>query len=239
MLKIDTNSKKPQLGIVRIIKLTLKVAVAMFALLFAVALITVLFGKDKEIVAAAEQRKENLAQEAEVAAGDHKAIGISESAKTPTLPTQQQEFMRIINEARAAYSSAPNEMLKGKVRVDRKQKLCKLLTRGRVDNWIGTIAELESSSEGKGVLAVEIEGEDILIKTWNNDFSDIGDRSMINPNSPLFASVSAMSEGDRIIFSVVFYQSREDCLNEGSLTQQGSVLEPEFIFKFSDVKPLQ
>lgn len=232
---MNTNSEKPTLRVVRIVKLTVKTVIVLFALLFGAALLSVLFGKDKEIIKAAEKQQETLS------ASDSQAdapVTVAETHSEPSLPTKQAEFINIINGARDAYSNAANEMLEGKVRVDRKQKLCKLLNRGRVDGWIGTIAKLESSSEGKGVLAVEIEGEDIFIKTWNNDFSDILDHSMINPNSDLFNAVSRMSEGDRVLFSGGFYQSKEDCFKEVSITQRGSVTEPEFLFRFSAVKAI-
>lgn len=232
---MNANLEKPTSRVARIVKLTVKTTIVLFALLFGAALLSVLFGKDKEIIEAADNRQKTLSvSDSE----ETKPVTVAETHSEPSLPTKQTEFISIINGARDAYSNAANEMLEGKVRVDRKQKLCKLLNRGRVDGWIGTIHELGSSSEGKGTLAIEIDNEGIRIKTWSNDFSDIVDNSMINPNSTLFEMVSHMREGDRVMFSGGFYQSKEDCFREVSITQQGSVMDPEFLFRFSAVKAI-
>jgi hypothetical protein len=86
------------------------------------------------------------------------------------------------------------------------------------------------------VLAIEI-GKDIVIKTWNNAVSDAGDKTLIDPASPLFSKASSLAEGKQVVFSGTFRPSSTDCVKEGSLTMNGSLMEPEFIFRFSDVSP--
>jgi hypothetical protein len=75
------------------------------------------------------------------------------------------------------------------------------------------------------------------VQTWNNALSDIEDDTLIDPKSALFAKASALSVGQEVTFSGAFRPYTTDCIREGSLTLSGSITEPEFIFRFSDVSP--
>jgi hypothetical protein len=157
-------------------------------------------------------------------------------AMSQTLPPDQQDFVRVVDSARNAYKSAANEMLKGVERVNRRKAICKTLNSPNVKNWVGKIVQLRSAGkDARGVLAVSI-GTKITLKTWNNDFSDLDFGTLINTDSPLFASVSAMKVGDSVVFSGHFFPSEEDCVKEGSLTTGGSMNDPEFIFRFRQVE---
>jgi hypothetical protein len=48
-----------------------------------------------------------------------------------------------------------------------------------------------------------------------------------------------MKIGDKARFSGEFFEDRDDCFKEGSLTFDGSLREPEFIFRFSDLSSTQ
>jgi hypothetical protein len=47
-----------------------------------------------------------------------------------------------------------------------------------------------------------------------------------------------MKEGDEVVFSGTFFASDVDCVEEHSMGLQGSMSEPEFIFRFTSVKPM-
>lgn len=153
-------------------------------------------------------------------------------------PTEQKEFVNIVNESRTAYKAASNDMAKGGVRSDRKDAICRLLTPGHKENWVGVIESLDSNSEGKGILSVSI-GNDITLETWNNALSDIASNTLINTKSNLFQIVSTMQEGDHIVFSGSFLRSNIDCVEEQSLTLNGSLSSPSFTFKFLSAMPLE
>jgi hypothetical protein len=155
----------------------------------------------------------------------------------PDLPAGEKEFIRITIEKAAAYRAAPNDLAKGGIRNARKVAICNGLPSPQVQDWIGTIYNLSSNNEGKGVLEVQI-SHDVYIKTWNNSFSDIGDQTLIDPNSDLFRTLSNLKGGSAIKFSGSFLPSDTDCIREGSLTQSGSMTEPEFLMKFNRVEPL-
>lgn len=154
------------------------------------------------------------------------------------IPSEQSEFVRIIENARAAYNAAQNDMAKGGIRSERKQAICNLLKSGYKENWIGSINELSSNSEGKGVLSVSI-GEKITLETWNNALSDFSAQTLIDPHSELFKTVSKLQEGDEIVFSGHFFAGDNDCIEEQSFTLNGSLKTPSFTFQFVKVMPFE
>jgi hypothetical protein len=156
------------------------------------------------------------------------------AASTSSSVGQQDAFVGIVEEARRRYQAAANDMAKGGVRAWRKDAICKALPSLTVDDWKGEIYLLSSNSDGKGVVAITI-GPDIYVKTWNNSLSDINGHTLIEPNSSVFRTLSAMKKGDHVRFSGRFVPGNADCALEGSLTQDGSMTEPEFILRFSAV----
>jgi hypothetical protein len=76
---------------------------------------------------------------------------------------------------------------------------------------------------------------DIRVKTWNNDLSDSASHTLIDPSSSLFGTVSQMRKGDQVVFSGAFFPSEVDCVTETSISIQGSMTDPEFLFRFSSV----
>jgi len=147
-------------------------------------------------------------------------------------------FISIISAARSEYNNGSNDMAKGAARVHRRDRLCELLHSMVVRGWTGTIANLSSSSSGKGVLVVSI-GPQIKIGTTNNDLSDSLDNTLLNPSSGVFGQVVSLTQEQRILFSGSFLPGDTDCVQETSLTQEGSMTDPEFLFHFTDVKAVQ
>jgi hypothetical protein len=145
---------------------------------------------------------------------------------------QQKAFIAVVQQARQAYNGAANDMQKGGIRAGRKDAICKLLPSMSVENWQGEIYQLSSNSDGKGVVGITI-GPDIYIKTWNNALSDIEGHTLLDPESAPFKNLSLMKKGDWVKFSGSFLSSDVDCVREGSLTQRGSMTQPEFIFQFA------
>lgn len=161
----------------------------------------------------------------------------SAAARGQDVPPDQARFIAAIHSGRAAYLAGENEMAKGAARPARARAICAILPRQTsVRGWLGTVTKLSSNSDGMGVLAVQI-GEHVQLKTWNNSFSDIGDKTLIDPASALYQKAVALRVGARIWLSGNFIPHQTDCFREGSLTQHGSMTDPEFIFQFFDVTP--
>jgi hypothetical protein len=152
----------------------------------------------------------------------------------PRQRTGADTLVDIVQQARSQYDGARNDMAKGAARPARKQAICSFLQSFTITDWVGTIQELSTNGDGKGILAISL-GSDVSVKTWNNALSDIGDRTLIDPNSTLFQTLTSMKVGQTVHFSGNFFRSDSDCIRETSMTMHGSITEPEFLFRFTSV----
>jgi hypothetical protein len=155
------------------------------------------------------------------------------------LPASQASFVSIVSVAQSQSQNVANDMQRGGVKASRDQSLCAQLESLNVTDWVGTVKKIDSNSEGKGVLAVDV-APGISLETWNNGLSDIGSNTLIEPGSPVFQSASAMEQGQRVTFSGTFLPGNShsgDCIKEASLSLRGKVESPDFIFRFSKISP--
>ena len=198
--------------------------------------------------AAARRQREIAAAEAAEKAATEEAYRRAEAARAAaeaerraaieaffTLPARQEAFIQAVSEAREAFRAAANGLARGGTRAARREALCSVLKSRSVKGWVGRIVTLSSNADGKGVLSVEL-ADGLAVKTWNNELADMGADTLISPSSRLFARLAALKEGDRIRFSGTFLPSDVDCIREASLTQSGSMRDPEFIFRFRSVE---
>lgn len=148
----------------------------------------------------------------------------------------QLAFLAAVDAARAASKSATNDLAKGGVRRTRRDTLCGLIGGDRIKSWSGRIYDLSTNGDGLGVLSINI-GGDVYFKTWNNDLSDIGYDTLIDPSLAIFAKLSTLKKGDQVRFSGRLFRGRgPDCFNETSVTMSGSMSSPEFTMRFSEVR---
>ena len=147
----------------------------------------------------------------------------------------ESNFINTINQYTQMFNNGTNDFVKGSTRVNRAKALCKMNIFS-VKNWKGTISNLSSNSSGLGVVAIQI-ASGITLTTNNNSFSDSIStvQTLIHPNDPLYSVISSLSQGQEVKFSGMFLHDDDDCFNEQSLTQEGSMTEPEFTFKFTNI----
>lgn len=150
-------------------------------------------------------------------------------------PAKQVAFENIIKDSRRAYHDAANELARGGTRAQRKLKICRHIASRRVKGWVGTLTQLTTNSDGKGVITVQI-GDDVYMKTWNNALSDLAHRTLIDPTSKVFQPLANLAIGKRVKFSGRLFASKTDCIHEASLTLRGAMTAPEFIVRLSSVK---
>ena len=155
------------------------------------------------------------------------------------LPSSEESFVSIVSVAQSQSRNVANDMQRGGVKASRDQSLCTQLESLNVTDWVGTVRTIDSNSDGKGVLAVDV-APGISLQTWNNKLSDIGSGTLIEPGSSVFQSASALNPEQRVTFSGSFLpgsSNRGDCIKESSLTLRGKVESPDFIFRFSNISP--
>lgn len=156
----------------------------------------------------------------------------------PDPPALQNKFLAFIRTAQEKARAAKNDMQRGGILSERNQNICGILQMPTVENWIGRVDDVNSTSDGKGVLSVEI-FEDVLIKTWNNALSDVLDNTLLDPGSAIFKAAANLDSDDPVRFSGSFIPDPNTCIREGSLTLRGKLSEPEFLFRFSKIGKLQ
>ncbi len=157
------------------------------------------------------------------------------AAATLSRPEPQSRFLSVTAEYSDRFRSATNELQQSALRDERRAALITALgSQLSVNGWVGTIRQLETTSEGKAILAVRL-SSNIDIMTWNNGLSDIVDGTLIDKGTPVYEALLNMSVGDSVAVSGSFFPSVEDGVKETSLTIRGSMGEPEFLFRFQDV----
>jgi hypothetical protein len=153
------------------------------------------------------------------------------------MPERQRQFVDIIDNFAARYGQTPNEMAQGALRPQRANAICSLMSRDTsVRAWIGKVKKMSSNNEGKGVLEISI-SPSASVKTWNNALSDIGDHTLLEPGSPLHTQAVDLRPGQSVEFSGTFLAGNKDCFGESSITQRGSMSEPEWLFRFQTITP--
>lgn len=151
------------------------------------------------------------------------------------LPGDQRDFLTAVADGQSAAEDA-NELQVVEARKARGKAMCAALSADlAVTGWTGVVEDVSTTLGGDGgVLAIEI-AQDVAVQTWNNGASDIGEGTLIQPESPLWDSIIDLQEGDEVIFSGRFVPGK-DCIKESSLLDENGLRTPDFIFKFKSVE---
>ena len=152
------------------------------------------------------------------------------------LPPKQAEFVKAVESFFSSYKSASNELKKSALRSERRQSISNTLEGYEINGWVGTLVRMGTNSEGKAHVEIKLAGSNkIAVKTWNNALSDITDSTLIGNGTPLYNAISELSNGDKIVFSGVFIVDEKDYIRESSITERGSMLDPAFVIRLTEV----
>jgi hypothetical protein len=151
------------------------------------------------------------------------------------IPQEQIDFCDCVNYFTKQYAIAPNELKKSQLRIARKKKLQDVLASLRFNDWVGELTELGTTTDGGAYVSVRLHNSSIILKTWNNHVSDLFDNSIIPINTPLYENVSNLPKNCNVKINGAFRVSDEDFLKECSITEEGSMTEPEFIVNFNQI----
>ncbi len=140
-------------------------------------------------------------------------------------------FGSIVKEHRAEYAAGTTEIQMTRARIKRGQRLCELGSAQAVA-WVGNVVEVTSESDGNAGLVVDL-GNDITLKSFGALF---GAGTMKDPTSAVYETLISLNPGDTVEFSGQFQSEKKDCFRELSLTERGSMTEPEYEFDFVEVR---
>lgn len=162
---------------------------------------------------------------------------LCEAAVAGDMPQDQRQFIDIVERFDRAYAQADTDIAKAATRAQRAKAICGAIRTPLVQNWTGTVLKVSSNRDGKGVLELTL-ATHTRVTTWNDPIADIGDNTLIDPKTPLFAQVVLLKKNKQVLFSGSFLPDSMDCFRETSMTLSDSMDQPEFLFRFSDISPM-
>lgn len=157
-------------------------------------------------------------------------------------PENQRAFHALNQQCKQAYAAGENEIQKSLVFNQCNRQRDDFANSENVSGWVGRLTDI-STDQGADVVSVTIQstinGSDVAYSTVSNRISDFATDSLITPSNPLFNVLAQMKEGDWVTFDASFlaHPEGERGIWEGSLTEQGSMDEPEFNVRFSSIRP--
>jgi hypothetical protein len=148
----------------------------------------------------------------------------------------EKAFTKAVSDARNKYQAAGDED-RMSLQSSRAAAICNAVKQPAVQSWIGAIKEIDKDAGGRTIVAVALP-DGTLVKTWNNAMSDVEDKTLILPGSPLAATLGKLDAGDTVRFSGTFFTDEPDCYRSSRLSLDQSMLEPSFLFRFTEVQKI-
>lgn len=155
-------------------------------------------------------------------------------------PNTEDRLIAIVDHYRSIWKANTNDMRDAAIREHRADAICALLRAPIDGNFTGTIAHvgLASLPNMKRQIDAYIEVRLAPHLEFTTPVEDpLGNgTSMLAPGSKVYREVEGLQKGDAVAFAGVFTLSGKDCLPETSLTEDGSMTDPEFLFDFTEIK---
>ncbi len=156
------------------------------------------------------------------------------STLVPNPPTEDA-FIKAVEDARSTYVGGLNDLVRGVARPRRAEAVCRILPRGRAENWVGKLAVLGSSPGGRGVVSIEIAPK-VFLSTNRTEAADDKDKTLIDVRAPLFAYAAVLAVGDRVQFSGTLLQGADDCFKETGRDIMATMSTPDFVIRLDTLK---
>lgn len=193
--------------------------------------------KSPEIDPEAGAKREQVREERERASVEEatrrkEAAAAAEKAKWDALPATERDFCEAIVAAAEAYKKADNDLKKSKVRRERAAAIKAAVPKGAVSKWTGKVDTLTTTGDGNVVLVITLPCDDFTVGTWNNEFSDIGDSTLISSSSSIYDTLAEMKVGDGIQFGGRLIPNELNGFKGTSMTELGSMTDEAFLLQF-------
>lgn len=143
----------------------------------------------------------------------------------------QQKFISIVKKSQVETANAMNDMQRATIKINRDKDICSTLGNVKISNWNGIINSIYAGRDGSGIIYIEVSPNVLLV---SRDLLGMP-KASIPRNTKLYDTVSNMSEGDAVVFSGEFIPDDDACADEASITLEGGLSKPNFIFRFNDI----
>lgn len=155
-----------------------------------------------------------------------------EAHQQSALPANEAAFASINQDAKHRWQNAPNDIQREPIPNARNVALCAVPM--NISEWTGHVERIGTYLGSDEVSLSVTLVPNITLRT-EGDLQNDG--SKIQRRTHLFDAVSKLSAGQSVIFSGRFIKGDKTCLRETSLTNSGSLTDPEFQFIFRDIRP--
>jgi hypothetical protein len=95
---------------------------------------------------------------------------------------------------------------------------------------------MSTTSQRNAHVSIQPDGCSFRVQTWNNELSDISGNTLIAQDTELYQEVAELNRGTKVLFSGHFLAGDDDFVQEQSLTEEGSLTDPEFTVVFTSIK---
>lgn len=158
----------------------------------------------------------------------------------PSAPPDQAALVAVLHRWATTYENAENDVARLPMRAARAAEVCALgITEAR--DWTARVTTILTAGQAAGIeLALT---HRVSAATTNNRLSDAlapeGERTLIQPGTPLHQAVATLRRGDAVRFSGRFFPNRQDCLREVRATAAGGMTAPQFDLQLTAIAPLR
>jgi len=158
-------------------------------------------------------------------------------AQVEPRPGSQILFDNVILQYAQEFDRAQNELQESVLRKNRKNAIAALNMGTYIEDWVGTIDDLGTNTEGKAYIKIRL-SRNLNVKTWNNALSDMFSNTLIEMDSKLYQVLYNLKKGQRVKFSGSLFRSDDDFYKETSMTIWGAMTDSDFLLRFTDIEPL-
>lgn len=149
------------------------------------------------------------------------------------LPPGEIRVIAVVNEYSSKYQSAGNELQKSALWKERDKAMKKAALHQEGDpnpgHWMGILEKMGTTSDGNAYIVVRI-APNITLATWNNEISDINEKTLIKHGSKDYATLSNIP-----VHSVISFEFAINSEGKG-LTERKKMIDPEFPTRFKNIR---
>jgi hypothetical protein len=142
------------------------------------------------------------------------------------------DFIKLLTSFPPKYQIAKNQLQKSALRTERAENLKKMFGDRHVTNWTGRIFAMTTNSDRDAVIRLVL--DDLEVTHTNLPLVSVP----IKHGSKMYQFLASCSADDLVLFSGDFLESNDDYLKEGSITEYGSMTEPVFLFRISEISKI-